>query len=71
MSMALLVETRLRYYRKNHAISTALAAALILAAGYLKQWRTDPDGARAKLRGVGRWMAACTRRQAHARPRRG
>ena len=71
LSTALLVEPRLRYYRKNHAIVTAAAAALILAAGYLKQWRTDPGEARAKLRGVGRWLAACTRRQPHAHSRLG
>lgn len=68
LSTSLLVETRLRYYRKNHAASTAAAAALVLAAGYLKQWRSDPGGARAKLRGVGRWLTASGRRPGtHAR----
>jgi len=69
LSTALLVETRLRYYRKNHSVFTAVAAAFILTAGYLKQWRTDPVGARAKLQGVRRWLAACTHRPPHARPR--
>jgi GT2 family glycosyltransferase len=68
LSTSLLVETRLRYYRKNHTAATAAAAALVLAAGYLKQWRSDPGGARAKLHGVGRWLAAsCRRPGTHAR----
>jgi len=71
LSTALLVETRLRYYRKNHSAFTAVAAALILAAGYLKQWRTDPGAARAKFQGVSRWLATCIRRQPHAHSRLG
>ena len=54
LSTALLVETRLRYYRKNHSLPTALAAAAVLGAGFLKQRRADP-AARAKLDGIGRW----------------
>jgi N-acetylglucosaminyl-diphospho-decaprenol L-rhamnosyltransferase len=71
LSTALLVETRLRYYRKNHSFSTALAAAFVLAAGFAKQWRSDPHGARAKLQGVRRWLAACAARphHAHSQPR--
>jgi hypothetical protein len=52
---ALLVETRLRYYRKNHGLPTALAAAGLLGAGFLKQRRSDPEGSRAKLEGISRW----------------
>lgn len=66
LSTALLVETRLRYYRKNHSRTTAVAAALILAAGYAKQWRLDPAASSAKLHGVGRWLAAGISRQPRA-----
>ncbi len=71
LSTALLVETRLRYYRKNHRLATAAAAALILTAGYLKQLSANPGEARAKLRGVGYWLASCAHRQAHAHSRLG
>jgi GT2 family glycosyltransferase len=58
LTTALMVETRLRYYRKNHTTLTALAAAVILTAGFLKQRYVDPGGSRAKLTGVGRWVRA-------------
>lgn len=51
---ALLVETRLRYYRKNHSLPVALAAAAVLGAGFLKQRRHDP-AVPAKLEGITRW----------------
>ena len=54
LSTALLVETRLRYYRKNHSLPTAVAAAAVLGAGFLKQRGADP-AAGAKLDGIGRW----------------
>lgn len=60
-STALLVETRLRYYRKNHSLVTAMAVAAVVSAGFVKQLRADPDGARAKLRGVGHWFASLRR----------
>jgi GT2 family glycosyltransferase len=69
LTTALMVETRLRYYRKNYTLSTALAAAVVLGMGFLKQWRSDPRGSRAKLAGIGRWVRAATRRRpalAHA-----
>jgi N-acetylglucosaminyl-diphospho-decaprenol L-rhamnosyltransferase len=53
-STALLVETRLRYYRKNHSLATAWAAAAVLSAGFVKQRRHDP-AALAKLEGVSAW----------------
>jgi N-acetylglucosaminyl-diphospho-decaprenol L-rhamnosyltransferase len=52
---ARLVETRLRYYRKNHGLLTALAAAGVMGAGFLKQRRNDPEGSHAKLEGIRRW----------------
>jgi N-acetylglucosaminyl-diphospho-decaprenol L-rhamnosyltransferase len=54
LSTALLVETRLRYYRKNHSMGTAVAAAAVLGAGFLKQRRRDPLSA-AKSAGIVRW----------------
>jgi GT2 family glycosyltransferase len=69
LTTALMVETRLRYYRKNYTLSTALAAAVVLGMGFLKQWRSDPRGSRAKLAGIARWARAATRRRpalAHA-----
>jgi hypothetical protein len=58
---ALLVETRLRYYRKNHGLPTAVAAAVVMGAGFLKQRRTDPQGSQAKLEGIRRWRRALFR----------
>lgn len=58
---ARLVETRLRYYRKNHGLGTAYAAAGVMGAGFLKQRRKDPQGSHAKLEGIRRW-----RRSLHA-----
>jgi GT2 family glycosyltransferase len=63
---ALLVETRLRYYRKNHGLPTALAAAGVLGAGFLKQRRSDPKGSRAKLEGIHRWRRSLFAPQAPA-----
>jgi GT2 family glycosyltransferase len=57
LTTALMVETRLRYYRKNHSLFTAIVASLVLGAGFIKQWRSDP-GARAKLVGIRRWARA-------------
>ena len=54
LSISLLVETRLRYYRKNHSMLTALMAATVLGAGFVKQRRRDP-AAGAKLEGIARW----------------
>jgi GT2 family glycosyltransferase len=54
LATALLVETRLRYYRKNHSMGTAVAAAAVLGAGFLKQRRHDPLSA-AKSAGIVRW----------------
>ena len=57
---ALLVETRLRYYRKNHSLLVALAAAGVMGAGFLKQRRHDP-AAPAKLEGIARWRRSLRR----------
>jgi N-acetylglucosaminyl-diphospho-decaprenol L-rhamnosyltransferase len=49
LSISLLVETKLRYYRKNHSMLTATAAAAAMGATP----RRDP-AARAKLEGIAR-----------------
>jgi N-acetylglucosaminyl-diphospho-decaprenol L-rhamnosyltransferase len=54
VSISLLVETKLRYYRKNHSMLTAMAAAAVMGAGFVKTRRRDP-AARAKLEGIARW----------------
>jgi hypothetical protein len=54
LSTSLLVETRLRYYRKNHSMLTALMAATVLGAGFVKQRHNDP-AAGAKIEGIARW----------------
>ena len=54
LSISLLVETKLRYYRKNHSMLTAMAAAAAMGAGFVKTRRRDP-AARAKLEAIARW----------------
>ena len=54
LSISLLVETKLRYYRKNHSMLTAMAVATVMGAGFVKTRRRDP-AARAKLEGIARW----------------
>jgi N-acetylglucosaminyl-diphospho-decaprenol L-rhamnosyltransferase len=61
LSTALLVETRLSYYQKNHSAATAMLAAAVLGAGFAKQRRRDPRAAD-KLEGVARWARALFRR---------
>jgi hypothetical protein len=60
LSISLLVETRLRYFRKNHSMMTALAAAAVMGAGFVKTRRQDP-AARAKLEGIARWWRSLGR----------
>jgi GT2 family glycosyltransferase len=57
-SLALLVETKLRYFHKNHGLPTALFVSVVNAAGFLKQMRQDPQKNRAKLRGVRQFWAS-------------
>jgi GT2 family glycosyltransferase len=54
-SLGLLVETRLRYYRKNHGVLTAAATSLVYIAGSLKQWRANRRKETVKLRAALRW----------------
>lgn len=57
-SLALLVETRLRYYRKNNGLLTALVVSAVYAIGFAKQSRLEPQKNRAKLQGVTDWWRA-------------
>jgi len=54
-SLAHLVETRLRYYRKNHGVVTAVVTSVVYAAGCLKQFNRDRRKARVKLQATLRW----------------
>jgi hypothetical protein len=54
-SLAHLIETRLRYYRKHHGIGIALATSLVYVAGCLKQWRRNRWKESVKLRATLRW----------------
>jgi GT2 family glycosyltransferase len=54
-SLALLVETRLRYYRKNHGAVMAAVTSFVYVAGCLKQLKRDRRRARVKLRATMRW----------------
>ncbi len=53
-SLSLLVETRLRYYRKTYGTAMAAFTSLVYVAGFLKQLTSDP-GAKIKLRATVRW----------------
>jgi GT2 family glycosyltransferase len=57
-ALALLTETRLRYYYKQDGGLTAAAVAIVYALGCLKRWRHEPDKSRAKLHGIRRWVGA-------------
>jgi GT2 family glycosyltransferase len=55
-SLGLLIETRLRYYRKNRGLGMALAMSLVYIAGCLKQWHGSRRQQQAvKLKATLRW----------------
>ena len=54
-SLAHLVDTRLRYYRKNHGLPMAAVTSVVYAAGCIKQLRRDRRKARVKLHATLRW----------------
>ena len=66
-ALALLIETRLRYYRKQDGLVTALLVALVYAFGCWRRWRHEPDKSRAKLTGIAQWWRAL--RHGDLRPR--
>jgi len=57
-ALALLVETKLRYYRKQDGVLTALTVGLVYALGCARRWTAEPEKSRAKLRGVTNWCRA-------------
>jgi hypothetical protein len=54
-SLAYLVETRLRYYRKNHGLAVAAAMSLVYIAGCLRQLNRDRRKETVRLRATLRW----------------
>jgi GT2 family glycosyltransferase len=54
-SLGHLVETRLRYYRKNHGLAVAAATSVVYIAGCLRQWNRDRQKETVKLRATLRW----------------
>jgi GT2 family glycosyltransferase len=54
-SLAHLVETRLRYYQKNHGLSVATLTSLVYLAGSARQWNRNPRKEKVKMRATLRW----------------
>jgi GT2 family glycosyltransferase len=54
-SLTQLVETRLRYYRKNHGLGSAFLVSLVYVAGGLRQIRRSRSKQAVKLRATMRW----------------
>ncbi len=54
-SLALLVETRLRFYRKNYGLMSAITTSIVYVAGCLRQLRGSPHKQTVKLRATLRW----------------
>jgi N-acetylglucosaminyl-diphospho-decaprenol L-rhamnosyltransferase len=54
-SLAMFIETRLRYYHKHDGLPTATLVAAMYALGCARHWRGERDKSRAKLLGIQRW----------------
>ena len=54
-SLGCLVETRLRFYRKNHGLLTAATVSAVYMLGCVKQMRNDRQKNAVKLRAALRW----------------
>lgn len=54
-SLGCLIETRLRYYRKNHGLLTAAAVSAVYILGCIKQMRNDRQKNAVKLKATLRW----------------
>lgn len=54
-SLVYFMDTRLRYYRKNRGLATALFVSAVYVAGCLKQMRSDPHKSKVKLTAVRQW----------------
>ncbi len=54
-SLGCLIETRLRFYRKNHGLLTAAAVSVVYIVGCVKQMRNDRQRSAVKLKAALRW----------------
>ena len=54
-SLAMFIETRLRYYHKHDGLATAATVAAMYVLGCARHWRAERDKSRAKLLGIQRW----------------
>jgi GT2 family glycosyltransferase len=57
-SLIYFMDTRLRFYRKNRGLATALFVSLVYVAGCLKQLRPEPHKSRVKLRAIRLWWGS-------------
>jgi GT2 family glycosyltransferase len=60
-SLALLIETRLRFYRKNYGLLSALATSLVYTAGCIRQLNSNYHPQTVKLRATMRWWRSLLR----------
>jgi GT2 family glycosyltransferase len=67
-TLALLIETRLRYYRKHDGLMIATLVSLAYAIGSLSGWWVEPEKNRAKLRGLRDWWHAVLGRTSQNAP---
>ena len=54
-SLGYFMDTRLRYYRKNRGLATALFVSLVYVAGCLKQMSRERQKSKVKLRAIRLW----------------
>ena len=54
-SLAYFMDTRLRYYRKNRGLATALVVSAVYTVGCIRQLRREPRKSRVKLAAVRQW----------------
>jgi GT2 family glycosyltransferase len=62
-SLIYFMDTRLRYYRKNRGLATALFVSLVYAAGCVKQLRQEPHKSKVKLTAIRLWWGSLLRPQ--------
>jgi GT2 family glycosyltransferase len=67
-ALAMLIETRLRYYRKHDGFVAASMVAAVYALGCARRWSIEPEKSRAKLRGIKQWWQAHGGQPTHAAP---
>jgi GT2 family glycosyltransferase len=57
-ALAMLIEARLRYYRKQDGLATAALVSLVYVLGCLRRWPHEPVKSAAKVHGVRQWWRA-------------